>query len=1028
MRTRVLVLMLLTGWGGPAWSAKPTNLEQLEHLISVSRTKHDADLAWLIADLHLNVRVSAEKQAELEKLLPGPVSKRALDVVAAESQFMDPPAELKPKTAAPSFDEQRQMMARVIGYVSKTNPQLPNFMAARVTSRFEDTPEVQREGTTATAYRPLHFAEKISESVTYRDGREEVTTPAAEKKRAAQGLGTTGVFGPILSIVLVDAAKSTLAWDGWEQSAAGQVAVFRFAVPREKSHYEVNYCCVSEQGATYVANAHVFRQVVGYSGTMTVDPATGTILRLLVRAALKPTDPVSKSDLLVEYAPVDIGGRQYYCPLRSISSVTAQSVAHDWVYGAPLANQLQPLQNLVNEARFEDYHVFRSEGRVLSSEEAARAENQAPRDGNADVAAKEDTDAAKPQPEQSVATEPSASGDEARPTEMESAHAPVVAPETPEIKEIETTAETALPVTNPSGQTVNAASEFTLRTTSRLVDVALMVFDKKGRPVTDLKQGEVEVYDNGRKQTIQFFSQGGAADASQSKEVGHPSNPDGTKFSNDAPATAAGASKPAALQTNTTVLMVDAANLSFGDLSHARGETLRFLKTVAPDEEIGLYILKRSGFQVILEPTADHAQVATALAQWMPDAQDLSRAQDEEERNRQHIDWVSRMSDLSYVNGNDNMSPEVASSNGGGAASAATVNPMDARLQDMGSNPERDALLVLPEVAVHLAAIKGPKSLVWVSSDNALADWGNANLHSEKTAKFLSSLYLRAEEGLNEAHVSIYPLDASQIEPGGIGADIQNRNVNAVGFNSRSQPGPGGGTTPGFTPGRDIAEMHQDLHPIQGGIRDLASATGGKALRRAGDIAAELTSIVDDGRAAYQLSFTPDQAADDTFHALTVKAIGRKGLTLRYRAGYFYGKEPVTLKERFQRAIWKPEDMNEIGVTVSPGTESNSATMRVTVAATDLALAQQSDRWMDKLDVFLVARDDASVHAQVSGSMLVLRLKPETYQKAMKDGLKFEEPLPGLAKSGALRVIVVDENTGRMGTVTMPASAVQTQR
>ncbi len=571
-------------------------------------------------------------------------------------------------------------------------------------------------------------------------------------------------------------------------------------------------------------------------------------------------------------------------------------------------------------------------------------------------------------------------------------------------------------------------SEFTLRTTTRLVDVGLVAYDKKGHPVTDLKQSDFEIYDNGRKQEIKYFVQASqtaaptpAAPAGQAASV-----PAEEVITNRPAASTAPATRPASQESHSSVLLVDASNLAWGDLSYAREEMLRFLKGLPAGEWVGLYILRSFGFQVLVEPTGDHAEVVARLSKWMPTAQDLSRAQDEEQRNRQHIDWVARASDLNYVNGNEATVAETSTSNNG-YPSEAVKYPMDARLQDLGSNPERDALLLLVGVARHLAAFPGHKNLVWVASDNVLADWNYNVTRFEKTAKFLDPLSIRARETMNEAHVSLYPLDASQLEPGGIGADIRNRNVHQVGGSGRDTEQMGlGDAAPVMKPGRETAEMHQDTHSIQGAFRDLAEATGGRALRRAGDIAAELNGIAEDGRAAYLLSFTPDSPADDKYHLITVKLGARHDLALRYRTGYFYDKDPATLKERFQRAVWQPRDINDIALTAIPSGSAQARALKVSVAATELEMAQTGDSqsgefWTDKLDIFLIERSDDALHAKVTGRTLSLHLRPETYQKVLREGIPFDQSLPSTAGAGSVRVIVVDENSGRMGSVTLPA-------
>lgn len=227
----------------------------------------------------------------------------------------------------------------------------------------------------------------------------------------------------------------------------------------------------------------------------------------------------------------------------------------------------------------------------------------------------------------------------------------------------------------------------------------------------------------------------------------------------------------------------------------------------------------------------------------------------------------------------------------------------------------------------------------------------------------------------------------------------------------------------GLNPGRITAQMQQDTHPIQGIFRDVATATGGRVFRRSGDIARELNDVVEDGRAAYLLSFMPGSPADDKYHTLTVKLTGRRDITLRYRTRYFYSKEPAGMKDRFRETVWQAKDANDIGLTAEPVRNSNQWALKVTIDATGLQMAQGGGRWIDKLDLFVVKRDDAVQKAQLSGKTLWLRLKPETYQKVLHEGIPFEEPVDVAHQSGSLRVLVVDENSGRMGTVTVPDAA-----
>ena len=240
------------------------------------------------------------------------------------------------------------------------------------------------------------------------------------------------------------------------------------------------------------------------------------------------------------------------------------------------------------------------------------------------------------------------------------------------------------------------------------------------------------------------------------------------------------------------------------------------------------------------------------FAGWTPKAQDLANAQENEERNRQQMGFVWHANDLNYVNGN--------TPTGLGDAKVS----VDPQLSSLWDHSQREELAYLVWVARHLAAIPGHKSLIWVSSDNVLADFSDKARDFEKGNKGTDPFALRAREALNDAHVSIYPLDVSQLEAGGVGAAVQHANVQvnrtspdaqfpAILLDKEDQQAVNM-TQRDATPGRLASQMQQDTHPIQGEFRELAESTGGRAVRRGSDIAGELNNIVNDGGATYQIS------------------------------------------------------------------------------------------------------------------------------------------------------------------------------
>jgi len=80
---------------------------------------------------------------------------------------------------------------------------------------------------------------------------------------------------------------------------------------------------------------------------------------------LEAGSPISRADLFVEYGPVEIGGKSYLCPVRGIA--IARSKLEVWVKDEHGKHEeLGPERIYINDFAFGNYHVFRSEARILT--------------------------------------------------------------------------------------------------------------------------------------------------------------------------------------------------------------------------------------------------------------------------------------------------------------------------------------------------------------------------------------------------------------------------------------------------------------------------------------------------------------------------------------------------------------------------------------------------------------------------------------------------------------------------------------
>ena len=1000
---RLAVLILLAGTTLSALAAKRITVAQLEQVLTSARGKPDAEVAQQISDLELTERLSTEKLSQLKAGLPGEKADQNLMILADKSAFLDPPAPETPAKPPPDFAEQRRIMGLAVGYVTRTIPQLPNFFAARETKYFEDTPLVQRS-TDSVAYQPLHFVRASSETVLYRNGRETVDARPAKKTVAMEpGLSTWGVFGPILGTVLVDAARSKLAWSHWEVGSNGTDAVFSYEVPKEKSHYEVNYCCTPKSQIEWDQMAP-FHQLSGYHGEITINPQDGTIARLSVEANLTASDPITRAALVVEYASVEIGGKNYVCPVRSLSMSIAQEVQFSrGRYQQPLEFAARPLKTMLNEVAFEQYHMFRADVRILPESEADKQASA----GSSEIA-EAPVPPNQPQPAQAQPSPDKTESATSSAPPMPSEAAPPPPTAAPQPDELTVPKQEAAPTPN-------------LRTTTREVVVDVVVTKNNGEPVMGLGRQDFALMEDGKPQNVDFFEERSINAPTSGATPTMPVMPAG--MHTNVP--------PAPESDAVNVLLLDTLNTEPQDQANVHREVMDFLTKMQPGTRIAIFLLG-SKLRFVQGFTTDTSLLIAAL---------------NDKRNGMKVEKDHSASSRSDE-GDD--AAEIAQLQVMQASPLAIESIRKAEADSRAFNLGARAAMTfeaLNYLGHYLAGVPGRKNLIWFASSFPVILFPSAAQRetmkqNTAVAGYLNNVRTTADL-FTVSRIAVYPIGAEgMMTDHVIEANVAGEGPEGLAGHLGSQTD---STMSPYSAG--ATERANTINAME----QLASSTGGKAYYNTNDLNAAMRRAINDGANYYTLGYSPtEKKMDGSYRQIEVKLADGK-YKLAYRHGYNAEDTPVSENKA---------GANPLAPLLQSGMPSATGILygvRVAPAATqpapDAKRAGQNEKVnppLTRFDVDLIVRAEdvvlqSSPGGGRSGRILVglkaydhdgnalnwegdsenLEISPDQYSTVQEKGLPahLEIDLPSNTNVH-LVTAVYDFDSGKAGTLEIPVSAI----
>ncbi len=380
-RLVVLIGVFLTAF--PALALDKVTVQQLQEQLASTHKRADKQIATLLSNLSLTERLSTARMERMSVALPGDKSRTALLALADASAFLAPPAAEIPSDSVPDAKMQGEILTRAVEFVGDETEGLPNFIATRSTTRFQDTKNVPFANI-PQYFTPgvFHFIDRNSAQVRYigwMEAEEEqrwggshgpanwiTEDPESEAtfRPSRMGLTTRGIFGPLLAGVMHDIAESKVGWSRWEQSGDSKLAVLRFAIDENESTYYVKWCCYMRPGG----GMNEFEATPPYYGELAIEPATGKVMRLTVKAELDKDAPIAQSGIVVEYGEVEVGGKSYFLPQKAIST-TVGPFNHVTNWTQTNYDVFKTVDKFivtaVNDMRFEKYQVFKGELRIV---------------------------------------------------------------------------------------------------------------------------------------------------------------------------------------------------------------------------------------------------------------------------------------------------------------------------------------------------------------------------------------------------------------------------------------------------------------------------------------------------------------------------------------------------------------------------------------------------------------------------------------------------------------------------------------
>jgi VWFA-related protein len=418
----------------------------------------------------------------------------------------------------------------------------------------------------------------------------------------------------------------------------------------------------------------------------------------------------------------------------------------------------------------------------------------------------------------------------------------------------------AIPVQSQDKKQTKSADDDVIKINSNLVSLDVIVKDKKGKAITDLKPEDFTVFENGVPQKIEFFD----STLTSGGETGQPT----TAIVSTQPKQRT----PTGFPRNIIALVLDGQSTEVANLKHVREGIVKYIRErISDTDSVALFSIS-GGLQLLQPFTQDKARLIAAVEKAY-DSSTVSKTSEAREIS-QNISALREQ-----ISGG--VTGPIPATPGAGAAGSAAAQTMIAQRvleqyiqlrSALSVQQTRPVLAALAAISEGLRSIPGKKTLVMFSQGFVAAealDW-----------QVQSTIDIA-----NRANVAIYIIDSGGLTGGTpksgalvagspLGAisadtDMEHRRRAAAGesvFDITRQEG---------------SNRQQDL------LYRISEDTGGHFIKNTNDIAGGLERIDAEIRSRYTLAYrSTDPNFDGSFRKVKIE-VHRPDANVLTRPGYY---------------------------------------------------------------------------------------------------------------------------------------------